>query len=215
MRRKEAGMRKRKEHKGTLHAYMRATGVTKWRRWGYRFNFGNGVYTRDGKPLYIRPAEELYLYERLTMNKTPKETTCRYAIQRLRERYGAEFLAEIFYRCPSRGVGIKARNGYFERVLQEYMEYEERGYRFNFLHGTYTWNGDELSVMPKEAVLLYERTVLGLRGNQGVCRHGGAETLYRMRKKFGDTFLRERLPGRKGKPSRQDELKSGILLREI
>jgi hypothetical protein len=58
----------------------------------------------DGKKLRIRPSEELYLYERLVLYKPPKETTCRYALQRLREKYGSAFLEEAIVHNPSGGV---------------------------------------------------------------------------------------------------------------
>jgi hypothetical protein len=123
----------------------------------------------DGQKLCIRPAEERYLYERLVLHKPPKETTCRYALQHLRERYGADFLAEAFECRLS-----SARGNTYEQLLQEYMEkdgrvgYEAWSYRFDFLNGSYTWNGEELNVSSREAVFLYERTVLCLQGIRGV-----------------------------------------------
>jgi hypothetical protein len=157
----------------------------------------------DGKKLRIRPAEELYLYERLVLRKRPKEATCRYAIQRLRERHGADFLAEAVCHSPSGGIEGSVRREGFERALRKYMEkdgrtaYEEQGYRFDFLNGRYTWNGDELRITPKEAVFLYERAVLRLRNSREQRRCTEANTLYHMRKKFGSVFLNEIFPVRR------------------
>jgi hypothetical protein len=139
----------------------------------------------------------LYLYERLVLHKPPKETTCRYSIQRLRERHGAGFLEEIFGHGHAGGSEGKARREAFEQVLQEYMEkdgrtaYEEWGYRFDFLNGSYTWDGEDLRITPKEAVFLYERAVLRLQGKRGVRRYAAASTLCDMRKRFARAFLRE------------------------
>jgi hypothetical protein len=182
-----------------LRNYLR-TGGTVWEQWRYRFNFGSGVYAMDGKKLRIRPAEELYLYERLMLYKPPKATTCRYAIQQLRKRYGTDFLAEVFVCSASTGVEGHMRKGLFDRILQEYLEkngemtYEKWGYRFDFLNGSYTWNGEELRVTQREAVFLYERTVLRLQGRRGVRRYTVGSTLYDMRKKFGRRFLHELFP---------------------
>jgi hypothetical protein len=157
----------------------------------------------DGKKLRIRPSEELYLYERLVLYKPPKETTCRYAIQRLRERHGADFLGEAFEHSPSGGAEGKIRREAYERILQEYMEkdgrmgYERWGYRFDFLNGSYTWYGEELRITPKEAVFLYERTVLCLRGRHGERRYTEGSTLCYMRWKFGRRFLHEIFPNKK------------------
>jgi hypothetical protein len=153
-----------------------------------------------GKKLHIRPSEELYLYERLVLYRLPKETTCRYAIQRLRERYGADFLAGVVGHSPSGGVEGSLRREAFERILQEYLEkdgrtgYEEWGYCFDFLNGSYTWSGEELRVTPKEAVYLYERLILCLRGRRGLRRYTAGGTLYDMRRKFGRRFLHEIFP---------------------
>jgi hypothetical protein len=179
---------------------MRITGVTVWEQWRYSFDFGKGVYVMDGRNLRIRSAEELYLYERLVLYKRPKETVCRYAIQRLRERHGADFLAEAFEHSPSGGAEGKIRREAFERILQEYMEkdgrtgYERWGYRFDFLNGSYAWYGEELSVAPKEAVFLYERLILCLQGRHGLRRYTEGSTLHAMRKKFGRRFLHEVFP---------------------
>jgi hypothetical protein len=157
----------------------------------------------DGKELSIRPAEELYLYERLVLYKPPKETMCRYAIQRLRERYGTDFLAEAVQHGPSGGTEGHIRKEVFERALQKYMEedgrtaYEEYGYHFDFLNGRYRWYREELRVAPKEAVFLYERTVLRSRLGRKGCRYTEANTLHGMRKKFGRGFLREIFPGQR------------------
>jgi hypothetical protein len=150
-----------------------------------------------GEKLCIRPSEELYLYERLILYKRPKETTCKYAIQRLRERYGADFLAEVIDHSPSGGMEGKTRREVYERILQEYMERDGRmaymkwGYHFDFLNGTYTWDGEELCVTPKQAVFLYEHLVLCLHGKRRVQRYAIGSALYDMRKKFGRTFLHE------------------------
>jgi hypothetical protein len=146
----------------------------------------------DGRSIFIRPAEELYLYERLVLRKPPKETTYRYALQRFRERYGADFLAEVFERRPSVSV--------FEHYLQEYLEkdgrteYAQWGYHFDFLNGSYTWNGEALRISSREAVFLYERAVLRLQGRHGVHRHTAGNVLCIMRKKFGRRFLYEMFP---------------------
>ncbi|MDR1073825.1 MAG: hypothetical protein LBL45_09160 [Treponema sp.] len=102
-------MRRSKPHKVLLKNYMRMTGVAIWERWRYRFDFESGAYVMDGRKLRVRPSEELYLYERLVLCKPPKETTCRYAVQRLRERHGADFLAEVFEHSPSGGAEGKTR----------------------------------------------------------------------------------------------------------
>jgi hypothetical protein len=154
----------------------------------------------DGEKLRVRPAEELYLYERLVLRKRPKETTCRYAIQRLRERYGEHFLGEVIGHSPSSGLEGLIRREAFERILHEYMgkhgrmEYEKWGYYFDFVNGRYTWNGEELRITPKEAVFLYERVILGLRGKHGRQRYAVGSTLYDMREKFGRGFLHEVFP---------------------
>jgi hypothetical protein len=146
----------------------------------------------DGRNILIKPAEELYLYERLILLKRPKETTCRYAIQRLREQYGADFLAEIFENRPS-GSG----DNIFQQALLGYMAkngitaYKKWGYCFDFLNGSYRWHREELRVSPKEEVFLYERTVLRLRGKRSVHRYATGNVLSVMRKKFGQRFLRE------------------------
>jgi hypothetical protein len=176
------------------------TGIAVWEYGRYRFEFDNGGYMMDGKRLRITPAEERYLYERLVLYKPPKETAYRYAIQRLRERHGADFLAEVFTHGPSGGAEGTVRREAFERILQEYLEKDGRtayikwGYRFDFLNGSYAWDGGELHVTPKEAVFLYERTVLGLRGRRGKHRHTAGSTLYDMRRKFGRRFLHEVFP---------------------
>jgi hypothetical protein len=193
-------MGRNKPHKALLQKYMRITDVTVWEQWQYCFDFGKGIYVMDGKNLRIRPAEELYLYERLVLYKRPKETTCRYAIQRLRERYGADFLAEVFEHSPSGGMEGKMRRGAFERILQEYLEkdgrmgYERWGYHFDFLNGSYTWSGKELRVTPREAVFLYERLILCLRGRHGLRRYTESNILCIIRKKFGRRFLHEIFP---------------------
>jgi hypothetical protein len=193
-------MRRNKPHKVLLQKYVRITGITSWERWRYCFDFSNGVYSMDGNKLRIRPAEELYLYERLVLYKRPKETTCRYAIQRLRERHGADFLAEAVDHSPSGGVEGRMRREVFERVLQEYMEkdgrtgYEKWGYRFDFLNGSYAWDGEELRVTPREAVFLYERLILCLQGRHGLRRYTESNVLCIMRKKFGRRFLHEVFP---------------------
>jgi hypothetical protein len=85
-------------------------------------------------------------------------------------------------------------------MVQEYMEkdgrtaYQKWGYRFDFLNGLYTWDGEELRVTPKEAVFLYERLVLGLQGRRGRHRFTAGSTLYDMRRKFGRRFLHEAFP---------------------
>jgi hypothetical protein len=153
-----------------------------------------------GKKLRVRPSEELYLYERLVLYKPPKETTCRYAIQRLREQYGADFLVEAFEHSPSGGAEGKIRREGFERILQEYLEkdgrmgYEKWGYRFDFLNGSYTWDGEELCITPKEAVFLYERLILRLRGRHGLRRYTEGSTLHDMRRRLGRRFLYEVFP---------------------
>jgi hypothetical protein len=73
-------------------------------------------------------------------------------------------------------------------------EYEECGYCFDFLNGSYTWNGEALRVSLREAVFLYERTVLRLQGRHGVHRHTAGNVLCIMRKKFGRRFLYEMFP---------------------
>jgi hypothetical protein len=151
----------------------------------------------DGEVLHVRPAEALYLYERLVLYKQPKETAYRYAIQRLRERYGTDFLAEIVGHNPSGGTEGKLRRAAFERILQDYLEkggcmaYAEWGYRFDFLNGSYTWDGEELRVTPRDAVFLYERLILGLRGKRGLHRYTVGSVLFDMRKRFGRQFLQE------------------------
>jgi hypothetical protein len=190
-------VRKNKPRDVLLQKYMRITGIAAWEQWRYQFDFKNTVYTMDGKKLHIRPSEELYLYERLVLHKRPKEVTCRYIIQRLRERFGADFLAEAFEHSPSGGVEGKIRRAAFERILQEYLEkdgrtaYEKWGYHFDFLNNSYIWDGEELRVTPKEAVFLYERLVLRLQGRHGLRRYTEGSTLYSMRKKFGRRFLYE------------------------
>jgi hypothetical protein len=193
-------MRKNKPHKALLKKCMQVTGTKTWKRWQYRFNFERGAYTMDGKKLCIRPSEELYLYERLILHKLPKETTCRYAIQRLRERHGPDFLAEVFKHSPSGGVEGKMRRELFEQVLQEYLEkdgrtvYKKWGYCFDYLNGSYTRDGEELHVTPREAVFLYERTVLNLQRKRGIRRYTAGNVLCVMRKKFGRRFLHEIFP---------------------
>jgi hypothetical protein len=193
-------MRRSKPHKKMLQNYMRKTGVTVWEQWRYCFDFENSAYAMDEKKLRVRLAEELYLYERLVLRKRPKETTCRYAIQRLRERYGTHFLGEVIGHSPSSGLEGLIRREAFERILHEYMEkdgrmgYEKWGYYFDFLNGRYTWDGEELRITPKEAVFLYERVILGLRGKHGRQRYAAGSTLYDMRKKFGRGFLHEVFP---------------------
>jgi hypothetical protein len=94
----------------------------------------------------------------------------------------------------------KMRREAFERILQEYMEKDGRmaymkwGYHFDFLNGSYIWDGEELHVTPKEAVFLYERTVLCLQGRRGVRRYTAGSTLHDMREKFGRAFLYELFP---------------------
>jgi hypothetical protein len=190
-------MGRNKPHRALLQKYTQITGITVWEQWRYRFDFESRLYAMGGKKLHIRPSEELYLYERLVLYKPPGETTCRYAIQRLRERHGADFLAEVFEHAPSGGVEGKIRREAFERVLQEYLEkdgrmgYEKWGYCFDFLNGTYIWDGGELRITPKEAVFLYERLILCLQGKRGSRRYTEGSTLYAMRKKFGRRFLHE------------------------
>jgi hypothetical protein len=179
---------------------MRITGITIWKERQYRFDFAGSVYVMNGKKLRIRPSEELYLYERLVLYRPPKETTCRYAIQRLREKYGPDFLAEVLECRSSGSTEGKLRRESFERILQEYLEkdgrtgYEKWGYNFDFLNGLYTWNGEDLRVTPKEAVFLYERAVLCLQGRRGRRRYTPGSTLYDMRSKFGRRFLHEIFP---------------------
>jgi hypothetical protein len=154
----------------------------------------------DGKALRIRPSEALYLYERLVLYRRPKETACRYAIQRLREKYGTGFLTEVIAHSPSGGTEGEARRDFFERVLQECLEkdgrmtYEEWGYRFDFLNGSYAWDGKELRVTPREAVFLYERTVLCLQNRRGLRRYTEGNILHCIRKRFGRRFLHEIFP---------------------
>jgi hypothetical protein len=154
----------------------------------------------DGKKLRIRPSEALYLYERLVAHKPQKETAYRYAIQRLREKYGSDFLAEVIAHSPSGGAEGDIRRGMFEDILQGCMEkdgrtvYEKWGYYFDILNGSYTWNGEELYVTPREAVFLYERAVLGIRNRHGLRRYTAGSILYDMRKKFGRRFLHEIFP---------------------
>jgi hypothetical protein len=191
--------RKRIDHTALLRRCIQTAGVKTFKRRRYRFDFNNGVYTMDGEKLRIRPAEALYLYERLVLKKHPGGTTCRYAVQRLRERFGPEFLVEyIDSKRPER----KIRDSSFTRTLRTLMEkdgrtaYSEWGYEFDFLNGVYRWEGTELRVTPVEAVFLYERTVLGLRGrNKGAAgRAAGSGVLYTMRKKFRREFLGELFP---------------------
>jgi hypothetical protein len=193
-------IRKKKPHRGYLQKDMQKACVTVWERWQYRFDFENGVYLMGGKKLRLTPAEELHLYERLVLRKRPKETTCRYALQRLRERYGADFLGEAIGHRPSGDTeGVAGKEGW-EQILQDYMEkdgrmvYENWGYHFDFLLGSYTWNGGELRVTPKEAVYLYERTILRLGKKRGEKRYAEGSTLCYMRDKFGAGFLRELFP---------------------
>jgi hypothetical protein len=181
-------IREKQPHKGFLRKNMQMACVTTWERWQYRFDFENGVYLMDGKKLRLTPAEELHLYERLVLRKRPKETTCRYALQRLRERYGPDFLGEAIGHGPSGGMEGAVRKEGWERILQEYMEkdgrmaYENRDYHFDFLRGSYTWIGEELRVTPKEAVYLYERAILRLGSKRGAKRYAEGNTLCFMRR---------------------------------
>jgi hypothetical protein len=68
------------------------------------------------------------------------------------------------------------------------MGYEKWGYYFDFLNGRYTWDGEEPCITPKEAVFLYERVILGLRGKHGRRRYAAGNTLCDMRKEFGRGF---------------------------
>jgi hypothetical protein len=191
---------RKKPHKAFLRKHLLEQGITTWEEWRYCFDFRNGVYSMDGKKLRMSPSEELYLYERLVLYKLPKETTCRYALQKLRERYGADFLAEVIGGSPSGGMEGTIRREALERILQKYleedgrMEYEKWGYHFDFLNGSYTWDGEELRITPKEAVFLYERLVLRLQSKHGLRRYVAGNTLYDMRKRLGRGFLHEIFP---------------------
>jgi hypothetical protein len=99
----------------------------------------------------------------------------------------------------------KAKRSFFERVLREYLEkdgrmaYEKWGYYFDFLNGSYIWNGEELRVTPREAVFIYERAVLRLQDRRGIHRCTEGNILYLMRKKFGRRFLHEIFPNEETK----------------
>jgi hypothetical protein len=190
-------VRRKKQHGALLQKYIRMTGITVWKQQRYCFDFGNKAYVAGGEKMRVTPAEELYLYERLVLRKRPKDTTCRYAVQRLRERYGPGFLAGYIQRSWSNGAEADKRREAFGKALREYIEkdgragYKERGYDFDFLNGCYMWDGEELRVTPKEAVFLYERLVLRLRGRRGAYRRTEGGTLCNVRKKFGEKFLRD------------------------
>jgi hypothetical protein len=182
-------MRIRVDHAALLRKYVRVMGIGTWEEGQYAFNFAAGSYRAGGKKLHVTPAEALYLYERLLLEKTPKETTCRYAIQRLRERYGAEFLDEYI---DSKKPETVIRNEAYKQILQDLMAEDgrmafiERGYKFDFLNSVYTWDGEKLHVTPKEAVYLYERCILGLWGRKkpDVRRYADGGVLHKMRKKL-------------------------------
>jgi hypothetical protein len=182
---------------------MRITGVTEWKRWRYNFDFKNKVYTMDDKELHITPAEECYLYERLVLYRQPQFTTCRYAIQQLRKRYGSDFLAECIKNSQTYGEEGRIRREAFERILWEYIKkdgragYQERGYEFDFLNGRYTWYGEVLRITPREAVFLYERLVLRLRNKRKAHRYAEGYILAAMRNKFGLSFLQDVLKKRR------------------
>lgn len=171
----------------------------------------------DGRNVRMRPSEALYLYERLVLHRRPMETMYRYAIQRLREQYGADFLAEIFEHSPSGGLQGRIRREAFERILQEYLEkdgrmvYEEWAYHFDFLNRSYIWDGEELRITPKEAVFLYECTILHLQGKRKVHRYTAGSTLYDMRKKFGSEFLGELFPNKQVSPGLDRRAKNGYV----
>jgi hypothetical protein len=114
-------MRGNKPYKVLLQNYMRITGITIWEQWRYRFDFERGIYAMYGEALYIRPAEELYLYERLVLYKPPKETVYRYAIQRLRERHGADFLAEVLS-AVSPAAGVMSLNSFYRSTWRKTAE---------------------------------------------------------------------------------------------
>jgi hypothetical protein len=79
------------------------------------------------------------------------------------------------------------------------MVYEKWGYRFDFLNGLYTWNSEELHVTPREAIFLYERTVLCLQNRREIHRYTKGNILCAMRKKFGRRFLHEIFPNEETK----------------
>jgi hypothetical protein len=112
MDRKGKGMRKSKPHKAMLRKYVEITGIVIWKQGRYRFDFENGVYSMDGQRLDMKPSEELYLYERLVLHKPPKGTVCRYAIQRLRERYGTDFLTEVIEGNVRSRLDRRTKSGY-------------------------------------------------------------------------------------------------------
>jgi hypothetical protein len=147
-----------------------------WKQWRYHFTFAVRTYAIDGRKMLLRASEMVYLHECLVLYRRPKETTDKYAIQNLRERYGADFLEEVIAHSPSGGVEGKTRKEVYERALQEYLEkdgrtaYEKWGYFFDFLNDAYTWHGEELRVTPREAVFLYERTVLYVQNERRIHR---------------------------------------------